>query len=63
MIWGEKIAVVSEGKYLRREFPGAQMHAYDIDDLDRIAAIRVWIFLISCYSGPRPPLAVRPCAC
>jgi hypothetical protein len=54
MIWGEKIAVVSEDKYLRREFPGAQIHAFDIDDLDRIAAMRVDL-LISYYTGPRPP--------
>ncbi len=53
-IWGEKIAVISERKYLQLEFPRAQIHAFDIDDLDRIAAMRVDL-LISYYTGHRPP--------
>lgn len=53
-IWGERIAVISESNSLRREFPDAEVHAFDIDDLSRIAAMRVDL-LISYYTGPRPP--------
>lgn len=53
-IWGEKLAVRSEAKYLRREFPGAEVLECGLEDLDQIAATKVDL-LISYYTGPRPP--------
>ncbi len=57
MIWGEKIAVRSEAKYLAREFPGAEVLALDRDHLAELATMRVDL-LISYYTGPRPPWRV-----
>jgi len=57
MIWGEKIAVQSEAKYLRRVFPGAEVLALDRDRIAEIAAMQVDL-LISYYTGPRPPWRV-----
>jgi glycosyltransferase involved in cell wall biosynthesis len=56
-IWGEKVAVVSEAKYLAREFPDAKIYQYGYDDLGRIAAMKVDL-LISYFTGPRPPWRV-----
>jgi hypothetical protein len=56
-IWGEKIAVRSEAKYLRKEFPGAQLYEYCLRDLDKIAALRADL-LISYFTGPEPPWRV-----
>ena len=53
-IWGEKVAVVSEAKYLGLEFPDAEVHQFGIEDLDRIAAMKVDL-LISYFTGPQPP--------
>jgi hypothetical protein len=56
-IWGEKLAVISEAKYLAREFPGATIFEFGREDLDRLAAMKVDL-LISYYTGPRPPWRV-----
>lgn len=56
-IWGEKIAVLSGAKYLAKEFPGATIHQYGLDDLDKIVAMKVDL-LISSFTGPRPPWRV-----
>jgi hypothetical protein len=53
-IWGERIAVINESKYLKHEFPGSRIFAFDIDDRDRIARMPVDL-LISYYTGPKPP--------
>ena len=53
-IWGETLAVRSEAKYLAREFPGASIYKFGIEDLDRIRAMKVDL-LISYFTGPRPP--------
>ena len=53
-IWGEKVASSSQAKYLRKEFSGAQVYELGLEDLDRIAAMKVDL-LISCFTGPRPP--------
>ncbi len=53
-IWGEKLVVRSEAKYLRREFPDAEVLEYGLEDLEKIAALKVDL-MISCYTGPRPP--------
>jgi len=53
-IWGEKLAVRSEAKYLGIEFPNATIYQYGIEDLERIAAMKVDL-LISYFTGPRPP--------
>ena len=53
-IWGEKLAVRSEAKYLGIEFPDATIYQYGIEDLERIAAMKVDL-LISYFTGPRPP--------
>jgi hypothetical protein len=57
MIWGEKIAVRSEAKYLAREFPGAEVLALGRNDLAMLATMHVDL-LISYYTGPRPPWRV-----
>jgi glycosyltransferase involved in cell wall biosynthesis len=56
-IWGEKLAVISEAKYLAKEFPDATICQYGLEELDRIAAMKVDL-LISYYTGPRPPWRV-----
>ncbi len=53
-IWGETLAVRSEAKYLAKEFPGATIHKFGIEHLDRIRAMKVDL-LISFFTGPRPP--------
>jgi glycosyltransferase involved in cell wall biosynthesis len=53
-IWGEKLAVISEAKCLGIEFPDATIYQYGIEDLERIAAMKVDL-LISYFTGPRPP--------
>jgi glycosyltransferase involved in cell wall biosynthesis len=53
-IWGEKLAVKSEAKFLGNEFPDATIYQYGIEALDRIAAMKVDL-LISYFTGPRPP--------
>lgn len=57
VIWGEKIAVMSEAKYLAKEFPAATIHQYGLEDLDKIAAMKVDL-LISYFTGPQPPWRV-----
>jgi glycosyltransferase involved in cell wall biosynthesis len=56
-IWGEKIAVRSEAKYLGEEFAGAAIYQYGLEELDRIGAMKVDL-LISYFTGPRPPWRV-----
>jgi hypothetical protein len=56
-IWGEKIAVRSESRALRKEFPGAEVRTFDSSNLNEIAALEVDL-LISYYTGPRPPWRV-----
>lgn len=56
-IWGEKLAVISEAKYLAREFPGAAIYQYGLEDRAKIAAMKVDL-LISYFTGPMPPWRV-----
>jgi hypothetical protein len=56
-IWGEQLAVISETKYLAKEFPGATIHQFGLEDLDRLATMQVDL-LISYFTGPRPPWRV-----
>lgn len=56
-IWGEKLAVISEAKYLGREFPAANVYQYGIEDRARIAEMKVDL-LISYFTGPEPPWRV-----
>ncbi|HVN27518.1 MAG TPA: glycosyltransferase [Candidatus Binataceae bacterium] len=56
-IWGEQLAVISETRCLANEFPGATIHQFGLDDLDRIAAMPIDL-LISYFTGPHPPWRV-----
>ena len=56
-IWGEQLAVISETRYLAKEFPGATIYQFGIEDMERIAAMPVDL-LISYFTGPRPPWRV-----
>lgn len=57
IVWGERIATRSEKKCLEREWPGARVFTFDLDDLGTIAAMDVDL-LISYYTGPKPPWRV-----
>jgi hypothetical protein len=57
IVWGERIAVRSEQKYLERELPGARVLALDRGDLATLAGMDVDL-LISYYTGPEPPWRV-----
>src|SRR5262245_49770536 len=57
IVWGERIATRSEKRCLEREWPGAQVFTFDLDDLDTIRAMDVDL-LISYYTGPAPPWRV-----
>lgn len=56
-IWGEKIVIMNQARYLAREFPEAAIYQYGLEDLDKIAAMKVDL-LISCFTGPQPPWRV-----
>jgi hypothetical protein len=53
-IWGERLVVRSQAKYLGKEFPDATVYQLGLEDLDRIAAMKTDL-LISYFTGPRPP--------
>jgi glycosyltransferase involved in cell wall biosynthesis len=50
-VWGEKIAALSEAKYLKRVFPGSRIHLMERKDIEKIREMHVDL-LISYYTGP-----------